>query len=363
MPLSGLRAHRELADHLLAELKSRPSHAYLFSGPAGTGKALVATALAHAMLCERAPGADFCCTIEHCPVRMAPAPSGRARAASLATPRCGCCAACVQIASGSHPDFLRIARAQGKTEVSIDQVRTLIAELGTKPSRGAVRIAIIDDAETLNRPAQNALLKVLEEPPGRAIIFVISAAEHALIDTVRSRLRPVRFGALTPADLEAILALHGAPEGANRAAAARLARGSAARALAILAGDAPPMKELLTAIAHAASLNFAGASSLAQQYFKTRDEAAANFELIARMLEEILLERLLGADEAPKTEASSAESAMVAKLAATMATGAIVDSMAAAVAARSAVDAMANPRMQAEQFWMAAAAAMRGRAE
>ncbi|HVA69652.1 MAG TPA: hypothetical protein VNF45_10085 [Candidatus Binataceae bacterium] len=360
MPLTGLRAHRELAERLLAELTSRPSHAYLFSGPAGTGKSLVATALAHAMLCERAPGAAFCCTAERCAVRIAPATAARPRSAAAA-PRCDCCAACVQVASGTHPDFIRIGRAADRSDVLIEQVRTLIAQLGVKPSRAGARIAIIDDAETLNLPAQNALLKTLEEPPGHAIIFMITSSERALLDTVRSRMRAVRFGALAPADLEAILSARGATDSTNRAAAARLARGSAARAIALMDGDAPPMKELLAAIARARSLDFAGAQQIAQEYFKTRDEAAGHFELIARMLEEVLCLKLLGADDIP--ESKDEEAKLITQLAGALALDAIVNCLAAAVKARGAVDAMANPRMQAEQFWMTAAEAIRDTAE
>lgn len=360
MPLTGLRAHREVAERLLAELTSRPSHAYLFSGPAGTGKSLVATALAHAMLCERAPGANFCCTPERCAVRIAPATAARPRSAAAA-PRCDCCAACVQVASGTHPDFIRIGRAPGRSDVLIEQVRALIAQLGVKPSRAGARIAIVDDAETLNLPAQNALLKTLEEPPGHAIIFMITSSERALLDTVRSRMRAVRFGALAPADIEEILSARGAAASANRAAAARLARGSAARAIALMDGDAPPMKELLAAIARARTLDFAGAQQIAQEYFKTRDEAAGHFELIARMLEEILCLKLLGADEVP--ESKDEEAKLIKQLAGVLETRAIVDCLAAAVKARGAVDAMANPRMQAEQFWMTAAEAIRERSE
>ena len=79
MPLDGLRAQRETARRLLAELKRRPSHAYLFSGPRGIGKALVAAALAHALLCERRMDEDFCCRVERCPVRAAPPPANRRR--------------------------------------------------------------------------------------------------------------------------------------------------------------------------------------------------------------------------------------------------------------------------------------------
>ncbi|HUY27744.1 MAG TPA: hypothetical protein VMV27_10025 [Candidatus Binataceae bacterium] len=355
MPLSGLRGHRELAGRILAELHARPSHAYLFSGPAGVGKATVASALAHAMLCERAPGPDFCCRAENCAVRTAPPPAARTRAGAEPAPRCDCCAACVQIATGVHPDFTRIGRAAGRSDVLIEQVRALIAQLGIKPSRAGRRIAIIDDAETLNLPAQNALLKTLEEPPGHAIIFMITASERALLDTVRSRMRPVRFAALATADIEAILAARAGSDAGKRAAAARLARGSAARAIALIEGDAPPMKELLAALARARSLDFAGAQEITQGLFRSRDEAAANFELLARMLEEILSLKLLGAGDEPHDE----ETIVIRKLADALELGAIVECMGAAVKARGAVDAMANPRMQAEQFWMTAARAIR----
>ena len=87
--------------------------------------------------------------------------------------------------------------AANRTEVLIEQVRGLIERLGFKPSRGPRRVAIIDDAETLNLPAQNALLKTLEEPPGATIIFLVSDRASAPCSIpIRSRLRPVRFAPL-----------------------------------------------------------------------------------------------------------------------------------------------------------------------
>src|SRR5579862_2850398 len=216
MPITSVLGHREIATRLLAELRSRPSHAYLFSGPRGVGKAIVATSLVHAIMCERSPGENFCCTTSHCPVRIAPQTERtRARAGDTDAPRCDCCSACVQIATGVHPDFTYVSRPVGRSEVLIDQVRDLIARLGVRPSRSPVRMAIIDDAEVLGEPAQNALLKTLEEPPGHAIIIMVSASERALLDTVRSRMRVVRFPALQPADIEAILAAHGVTDKAR----------------------------------------------------------------------------------------------------------------------------------------------------
>jgi len=353
MPLDGLRGHRALAQRLFEELRTRPSHAYLFSGPRGVGKALVAESLAHGILCERSPGEKFCCTPEQCPVRIGASLPARGRTATAPPPRCDCCAACVQVASRVHPDFNYIAKPPGRTDVLIEQVRDLISQLGIRPSRGARRIAIIDDAETLNIPAQNALLKTLEEPPGQTIIFMITSSERALLDTIRSRMRPVRFGALTTSDIEQILAARGIASGERAAALARLARGSAARAIALASGEEPPIKELLTAVANANSMDFVRAQALAQEFFANRDQAAANFELLARLLEEILCYKLLGAEAG--VDAPSNKS-----LADKLPLDAVVSCIGGAVRAVEAVEAMANPRLQAEQFWVSAGRAIRG---
>ena len=358
MPIDSIRGHRELAGRLLAELRSRPSHAYLFSGPRGVGKALVATSLVHALMCERAPGENFCCTPARCPVRIAPQTERtRARAADTDAARCDCCSACVQIATGVHPDFTSVSRPVGRTDVLIEQVRELIARHGLRPSRSSIRLAIIDDAETLNIPAQNALLKTLEEPPGHAIIIMVSASERALLDTVRSRTRTVRFPALQVADLEAILAAHGVGDKARASALALLARGSAANAIALADGDEPPMKELLDALGTAKSIDFARAQSLAQEFFANRDAAAGNFELLARLLEEVLCYKLLKTDFVAFPPESRSK---LVGLADSIGVDAVVKCIDAAVRATEAVEANANPRLQAENWWTIAGHAMRG---
>lgn len=349
MPLDGVLGHAEIVARLQAELATRPSHAYMFSGPAGVGKALVAEGLAHGLLCERSPGPNFCCTPDRCPVRTQ-------ISANEAGARCECCAACVQIASEVHPDFTYVARPKNRTDVLIEQVRELIAQLWIKPSRGAVRVAIIDDAETLNIPAQNALLKTLEEPPGQAIIFLVTQSEHALLDTVRSRLRPVRFGPLAVADIEAILSRAAKLEPSRARTIARLARGSAARALALIDADEPPVKELTDALKTLDKMDFAAAVALAQDYFANREQAAENFELIARLLEEILCYKLLRAEfTAPSQEVA----AVMSELGDRLTVEAIAKILGDAVKAAAAVEAMANPRLQAENWWMDAAQAAR----
>jgi DNA polymerase-3 subunit delta' len=353
MPLSALFGHRDLYERLLGEFASRPSHAYLLSGPRGIGKSLVACALVHSLVCERSPGAGFCCTPERCATRATAALSERARA-KTALEACGCCAGCVQVALGVHPDVLQIRRIEGRSDVLIEQVRDLIAQLGLKPARAPMRLAILDDAETLNVPAQNALLKTLEEPPGQAIIFVISASERALLDTVRSRLRQVRFRALTVGEIEQLLVSRGV-EARRARALALLARGSAARALSMVEGEEPPTRAILKALRDARAIDFCRAQALAQEFFSSREQAADTFELIARLLEEILCYKLSGAGFA----ASSSDTAQLRELAEVFGLDALLKSIEAAVKAHAAVEGMANSRLQGEQFWLALGQAAR----
>jgi DNA polymerase-3 subunit delta' len=261
------------------------------------------------------------------------------------------------VAAGVHPDLIYIARSPKRTEVLIEQVRDFIERLGIRPARGSRRIAIIDDAETLNIPAQNALLKTIEEPPPDTIIFLVTRSERALLDTIRSRTRPVRFAPLAAAEIEAVLISRTGMARERAAAFARLARGSIGRAFAVAEGAEPPMADLLKALTGASTLDFVEAHALAQQFFGTRDQAARNFELIARMLEEMLCCKLLQAElSAPSPEAART----MTDFAQITDTATLAALLKRALDAHTAVDAMANPRLQAENWWMAAGAALRG---
>ena len=362
MALDGVRGNRETLARLSEELSTRPSHAYLLAGPRGVGKSLVALGFAHALLCERTPGAGFCCRVENCPTRDVARATRRGRgadrtaAAGASGPRCDCCAACVQVAAGVHPDFVAIGRAEGRSEVLIEQVRELITRMGTRPVRAARRVALIDDAETLGVPAQNALLKTLEEPPGHAIIFMVAESERALLETVRSRLRLVRFAPLSVAEVEAIVAERAGVEAERSAALARLARGSAGRALRLAGGSEPPIRELLGALGDARRMDFARAQALAQEFFGGREQASENFELIARVLEEILCLKLMRTSPAA---AAPEVATMMTRMAETFTLDALLVSLKGAVDAAGAISEMANPRMQAEQWWLSTGSALR----
>ncbi|HEY2663769.1 MAG TPA: hypothetical protein VGI47_05465, partial [Candidatus Binataceae bacterium] len=246
------------------------------------------------------------------------------------------------------------------TDVLIEQVRELISKLGIKPAKAARRIAIVDDAETLNLAAQNALLKTLEEPPGDAIIFLNASGDRALLDTVRSRLRMVRLGPLAAPDIAAILVARGGATPNRAHAIAKLARGSASRALAMLDADEPPALELLRALKDARAIDFPKAHDLAQELFGKRDQAADSFELLARLLEDLLTHKILNS----ATEGGEAEiGKLMTGLAQAMSVEAILKGIGDALTAAAAVEGMANPRLQAEQWWLEIGSAMRNEHE
>jgi DNA polymerase III subunit delta' len=353
MPLTNLLGYRELLARLFRELERGRSQGYLFWGPKGVGKELVAEGLVLSLLCERQRGPDFCCTPDQCPNRREDGGGGRGTKRAA---QCDCCAACVQMAARLHPDFDYLALLPKRSFVLIEQVRELIAHLGVKPSRSPVRTAIIDDAETLNLAAQNALLKTLEEPPGDAIIFLIADNANSLLDTVRSRLRPVHFPTLSVADLTGLLVRKAGLEPERAAALARLARGSASRALALAAEDEPPARELLDALKAVGKMDFPQARRLAERFFASREQARENFELMARLLEDVLCLKLGGAAaQGPQTEIAGHLSDLVDALS----LKSILIMLELALRGATAVDAMANSRLQAEGLWIAADEAVR----
>ncbi|QDT33336.1 DNA polymerase III subunit delta' [Thalassoglobus polymorphus] len=172
--------------------RSRTAHAYLFVGPSGIGKKLFAHNMAQALFCERCPDADF--------------------------NACGECSSCKQIQAGTHPDLLTIGCPEGKRELPIELLigsreqrgRTgLCHELALRPMSASRRIAIIDDAETMNEASANSLLKTLEEPPPGVILFLIAPDTDPILPTIRSRCQTVRFSTLSEQDIEELLIENG----------------------------------------------------------------------------------------------------------------------------------------------------------
>ena len=100
---------------------------------------------------------------------------------------CGSCQNCHLAQIGSHPDIAVINPLDGKKFLSVDQIRELRAEAFVKPHQAANRVFIIEDASRMNPQAQNALLKVLEEPPKNVVFILLVPSKTMLLDTIISR--------------------------------------------------------------------------------------------------------------------------------------------------------------------------------
>ena len=116
------------------------------------------------------------------------------------------------VLAGSHPDLRVIRRpvddkGKRKSEIPVDSVRELAEFFAMRPAMGGWRVAIIDAVDEMNRHGENAILKTLEEPPNRAVLFLISHGEQLLLPTVRSRCRVLRCGALGEHETMSALAM------------------------------------------------------------------------------------------------------------------------------------------------------------
>ena len=180
------------------------SHAYLFHGPAGSGKRRAAKAFAAALI---SAGADD------------PADAER------------------RVLSGVHPDITWV-EPRGAHDILVDDVRTrIVRQAALRPFESRRRVFVIVDADRMNDESQNSLLKTLEEPADFAHFVLVSSAPGRLLETIPSRCRPVRFAAIPPARVAETLQAEGVPA-ATALACARLAGGDVVRARALAGPEA-----------------------------------------------------------------------------------------------------------------------------
>jgi DNA polymerase III subunit delta' len=178
------RGHRRIVE-LLSRSVSRGTlpPSLIFCGPVDSGKRATAVALAQALNCV-APG----------PPEGGHHEDGRPPEGGYEKDACGVCAACTRIARGVHPDVL-IVEPGDSGSMKIDQIRDVLDRVGYRPFEGRRRVVILDDADLLVPAAQNALLKVLEEPPASSVFVLITARPDMLLPTVRSRCVTLAFTA------------------------------------------------------------------------------------------------------------------------------------------------------------------------
>ena len=154
-PLTGNNKIRQSLENILGE--HRLPHAILIDGEMGTGK--------HTL-------ADFVCMSAVCLGEEIP---------------CGECKSCRLAVSNNHPDIIKISPAKGKKNISVEQIRELIADAYIKPHISPKKVYVIDPADALTEQCQNTLLKILEEPPVQAVFVLIAESKAAFLETVISR--------------------------------------------------------------------------------------------------------------------------------------------------------------------------------
>lgn len=184
------RAHRVLQRAIASR---RMPHAYLFGGPDGVGKEMMAVGLAQTLLCTSPlrgamPGLD---------------------AGEQGIDACGQCDDCRLVQAGTHPDLLLIyrqlnrlhddsgVRKQKALFLTVDVIRQFVIDkAGMSPTRGRARVFVIREAERMNDAAQNSLLKTLEEPPRSTFLILLATALDRMLPTTRSRCQQIPFAAL-----------------------------------------------------------------------------------------------------------------------------------------------------------------------
>ena len=267
--------HTERELRRLAE-GGRLPHALLLTGPRGIGKATLAFRLTRFLLAQPADRADSGLVVD-------PASNAFRR-----------------VASGVHADLLTVERAYDprrrrlRSDIIVEDVREISGFMRLTAAEEGWRIVIVDGAEEMNRNAANALLKILEEPPHRALLLLISHSPGQLLPTIRSRCRRCPLAALPqPLVVELLERYRTGLESSEAEALARLAGGSIGRAIEL--GDAGGLalyRSMLDMFAQVPRLDILGLHAFADKLARPDAEDAyrASEELLSQFLARMVVE-------------------------------------------------------------------------
>jgi DNA polymerase-3 subunit delta' len=175
------------------------THAWLFTGPPGSGRSVVAKAFAAALQCPRGG--------------------------------CGACNDCATALSGAHPDVDLVATEQ--LSLKVDDVRELVPRASLRPAKGRWQVVVVEDADRLTEDAADALLLAVEEPPARTVWMLCAPTAEDVVATIRSRCRVVGLRTPPPEAVAAHLEQRYGVDPAMAAFAARASQGHIGRARAL----------------------------------------------------------------------------------------------------------------------------------
>ncbi len=270
MSLAEVEAQGRAVDALRAALSNQKvHHAWLFCGPEGVGKELAANGFAQALVCREKPWVG-----------------------------CGTCAACRRVTKQNHPDVTWVMPEAEQVDrgiagrsdfthtpsrdIRIDQVRALQERLAFRALEAPHKVAILVNAHAMNAPAQNALLKTLEEPPRDTVLILISAAPDKLLPTIRSRCAKAPFGPL-PMEFIATKVKASTKKGIDEALARQIAAmsgGSLARALALNPAALEHRKEVIEGFEKLTVEDAGGWLSFAEVMGESRESAESALEVL-----------------------------------------------------------------------------------
>jgi DNA polymerase-3 subunit delta' len=293
------RANPYLSGHEAAETSliaahaaGRLSHALILGGPRGIGKATLAYRLARYVLAGGGESGGLF---------AAPPPSSLDLPADHPVAR--------RVAAAGHADLLTVERGRDprrkdrlRGEIVVDDTRAVVNFLRLTPAEGGWRVVIVDSADEMNRNAANALLKILEEPPPRALLLLVSHAPGRLLPTIRSRCRKLLLKPLPESEVIRLLGRYRPDLGDGEAASlARLAEGSIGRALELAeAGGLKLYRDLLRHLKALPTLDVPTLHGLADRLSRVDAEESYRilFELLLQWLTRMVNDSVRGsADE------------------------------------------------------------------
>jgi DNA polymerase-3 subunit delta' len=252
VPFADVIGHERIIEVFRRSVRSgKTPHSYIFEGIPGCGRRKTALALIQALFC---PAID--------------------------DDSCGVCPSCRKVAGGNHADIHFVEPLPDKRDISIEQFREIQRELALRPYEAPRKACLIEPAERMSINAANSLLKTLEEPPGNAIIILLTENADILLPTIRSRCQLIRFSSLSPENIRFLLEKSGI-EPAVAELLATLSEGSIARAGDIDNSTLADRREALVSNLAALDLGRIGTIfDTAEELAGNRDETLESLDLL-----------------------------------------------------------------------------------